>query len=151
MLKRKSMNSSASAKMVMTLLAFAFVLTPTICGCLGLQGQAMAATSHVEVKDTHDHAHADKTSGVHHQSNKHGANCDGAGCDDCSYANTFEGVKSDRFVATTPIGIDSLAAIDDSDMAITPIATLVASVYPRRGPPPLVRSTLVALNTLLLI
>ena len=145
------MISSAPAKLAMVLLAFALVLTPAICSCLGFDGQAMAATSVMEAEDCDDHALAAKTSSEDRQSNHHGANCDGAGCDDCSLANAFDDVKSDRYATVASKSVDSIAKIDGSVLAIAPIPKLIASVYPHRGLPPLVRATLVSLHTLLLI
>ena len=150
MLKRKSTNSLASVKTMLFVLTFAIMLTPALCCCFGFQSQAMAATSNMEMEDCHGHASTDETSSHHQSSSEDAPDSNSLGCEDCSYATAFNGIKIDRIVAVAPVGFDFNAAIDNTEVATTPTAILVGSIYPRRGPPPLVRTTLVSLRILLL-
>lgn len=136
-------------------MAIALVLMPAVCCCFGLQDQAMAAaSSQMGMEDCHNHPPAEKKSNDHHQSS-HDKDADndadsGMGCDDCSYANVYDSAKSDRFLSAGPAGFEPLAIVRNSELSVVPIARLIASIYPHRGPPPLVRTTLVTLHTLLL-
>jgi len=155
MLTGKSTISSAPAKIVTVLLALALVVTPALCCCLVLQGQAMAASMPapmitMDMEDCNGHSARDVPSDHHETTSNPASSCHDTECEDCSYASASEGVKADRFVeAASPSS--SLAVLTiSSETVIAPIARLIASVHPRRGPPPFVPTTLVSLQTLLL-
>ncbi len=130
----------------------AFVLTPAICCHTGLGGQAIAApVAEMAMEDCHGHDSNNSSSHDDHQvPGDQSENCLGDECEDCASASAYDGVANERFVVAASASVDTLATIDDSELAITPIAILVASIHPHRGPPPFVRTTLVALHTLLL-
>lgn len=145
------MFSSAPAKILTVFLALAFVLSPAICCCFGTSGQAMAAqVSEMAEEDCHGDKASDTSSINHEKSGDHSKECAGADCEDCSYASAFDGVKSDKFVVAASVSPEPVASLDNHEAFVAPMATMVTAIYPRRGPPPLVRTTLVALHVLLL-
>ena len=145
------MISSAPAKILTVFLALAFVLTPAICCCFGLGGQAMAApVVEMAEEDCHGHESGDMAAGDHQNSSDPVETCHDQECSDCTFAGAIDDVTNDRFVVAASTGVDTLTAIENSETTITPIASLVASTYPHRGPPPLLRTSLLALHVLLL-
>lgn len=155
MLGSKSTISSTPARIVTVILALALVVTPAICCCLGLQGQAMAASmpaamTALDLEDCDDHGVRDVPSGHHETTTDPANSCHDTECEDCSYASAFEGVSADRFVAASPPNSYLVVITNSSEMIVAPTARFIAAMHPRRGPPPFVPTTLVSLHTLLL-
>ena len=109
-----------------------------------------APAAEMAEEDCHGDKANDASSIDHEKSGDHSKECAGADCEDCSYASAFDGVKSDKFVVAASVSPEPVASLDNHDAYVAPMATMVTTIYPRRGPPPLVRTTLVALHVLLL-
>gem|GEM_PF-3695242 len=108
-----------------------------------------APVAEMTMEDCHGHDSGDMASGEHQNTSDQAETCHDQECVDCASASAVDGVTNDRFVVAASTGVDTLAVTDKSDSSIMPIARLVASIYPHRGPP-FVRTTLVALHVLLL-
>ena len=104
----------------------------------------------MDMEDCGDHSARDIPSGHHETTTDPASNCHDTECEDCSYASAFEGVNADRFVAAASPSSSLAVLTNSSEAIIVPIARLIASIHPRRGPPPFVPTTLVSLHTLLL-
>ncbi|MEO1136622.1 MAG: hypothetical protein AAFW68_08440 [Pseudomonadota bacterium] len=109
-----------------------------------------APVSEMAEEDCHGHGAGEMAPDEHQQSDEHSKNCPDEACTGCASASAFDGVKSERFVIAASAGVDTIATINESETAITPIASLIAAIHPHRGPPPLVRTSLVTLHVLLL-
>lgn len=130
-------------------MALVLTLAPAVCCCFSLAGEAMAAPqSHDDMEDCH--GSDDAASGGHEQSGQGEGGCHDVGCAGCSAVSAFDRATDDPMVGSASLKLEPAAVAYGHDAAVPALSRLVNDRHPLRGPPPLVRTTLVRLSMLLL-
>lgn len=134
------------------MLVLTLVAASVLCCCLNTTGEAMAAAPNDMVMSAPgDHAVHGSHSDHDPSSHEHSDTCMGSDCDGCVSGDVFVKASADAPNLHKSDTADHFDLAAQQHLNVASLSERLAAIHPRRGPPSLAPTTLIALNVLLLV